>query len=57
MKKTYHTRYCGGRSRKTGKRVGSRHRWLGDPQCQFCGRFRDQVRVLDVDPRQGKLLK
>lgn len=37
----------GGRSPKTGKRVGERHRWdggaWGKGQCEFCGRCLDQV--------------
>lgn len=32
----------GGRSPKTGKRVGERHRWTND-YCDFCGRHRDAV--------------
>lgn len=36
----------GGRSPKTGKRVGSRHRWsdgAGKGRCDFCGKTFDQV--------------
>jgi hypothetical protein len=37
----------GGRSPKTGLRVGSRHRWSGGEwgkgRCDFCGRSLDQV--------------
>lgn len=37
----------GGRSPKTGKRVGTRHRWDGGAwgvgRCDFCGRMLDQV--------------
>lgn len=37
----------GGRSPKTGKPVGERHRWSGGAwgrgQCEFCHRFLDEV--------------
>jgi len=34
---------CGGRSQKTGKRVGTRHRWdIGDC-CIWCGRFKEDM--------------
>lgn len=36
----------GGRSPKTGKPVGQRHRWndgYGKGRCEFCGRTLDQV--------------
>lgn len=33
---------CRGISAKTGKRVGSRHRWYGNT-CEWCHRHRDQV--------------
>ena len=36
---------CCGRSLKTGKRVGSRHRWNGGSVCEWCGRFKDNVFV------------
>lgn len=36
----------GGRSRKTGVPVGSRHRWIGD-QCDYCGRRRNDVMSAD----------
>lgn len=53
------TRYwllsCGGRSPRTGKKVGERHRWSGGEHgvgsCEFCGRYIDQVRVrADLHP-------
>lgn len=37
----------GGRSRRTGLRVGSRHRWdggaWGKGRCEFCGRSLEEV--------------
>ncbi len=33
----------GGRSQKTGKRVGSRHRWNGSKVCIWCGSFKDDI--------------
>lgn len=33
---------CNGRSPRTGKRVGSRHRWQGEC-CIYCNRFRDDL--------------
>jgi hypothetical protein len=37
----------GGKSQKTGKPVGERHRWEGGAwgkgRCIFCGRFLDEV--------------
>lgn len=42
----------GGRSPKTGKRVGERHRWSGDGwgkgHCEFCFRTLEQVLVDDA---------
>lgn len=35
-------RPCYGRNPRTGKRVGSRHRWEYGT-CKFCGKFKDQV--------------
>lgn len=32
-----------GRSPKTGKLVGSRHRWNGGYRCEFCHCTRDEV--------------
>jgi len=46
MKKYFHTIHCGGFNPRTGKRVGSRHRWEHG-MCKWCGRFKDQVRVED----------
>lgn len=54
-KQTFHTLYCGGRSPKTGKKVGKYHRWglwggvkpCAGMQCVFCGRFYEDVRVPD----------
>jgi hypothetical protein len=34
---------CHGFSAKTGKTVGSRHRWNGGTICEWCHRHRDQV--------------
>lgn len=49
----------GGRSPKTGKLVGARHRWSGGSygnwgkgRCDFCGRTLDQV--LDVKKEKPK---
>ncbi len=42
------TRSCramGGRSQRTGKLVGSRHRWNGGYMCVWCGNHRDTVVV------------
>ena len=40
-------RVFGGRSPKTGKLVGQRHRWSGGAwgkgACEFCGRFLSEV--------------
>lgn len=43
----------GGRSQRTGKRVGERHRWpsgWGRGYCEYCGRTLDQV--LEQPPRK-----
>lgn len=44
----------GGRSQKTGKRVGQRHRWdggaWGKGRCEFC--YRTLSEVLDVPRRR-----
>lgn len=35
-----------GRSQKTGKLVGERHRWpdgWGEGRCEYCGRYLEQV--------------
>lgn len=39
---------CHGISRK-GKRVGTRHRWEGATMCQWCGRWKDQVRITEAE--------
>ena len=39
-------RACFGRSPKTGKKVGERHRWpsgWGKGRCEFCGKFLQDV--------------
>jgi hypothetical protein len=37
----------GGRSRKTGKPVGERHRWAGarwgEGRCEYCGHYLEEV--------------
>lgn len=35
---------CHGRNPRTGRQVGSRHRWEGIT-CKWCGRFKDMCRV------------
>jgi hypothetical protein len=46
----------GGRSPKTGKRVGERHRWSGgewgNGHCEFCFRTLDEV-LIDDKPNAG----
>ncbi len=44
----------GGRSPKTGKRVGERHRWSRFGQCDFCGRYKEDVLSKPV-PREKTL--
>lgn len=51
MSMKFYVRTCNGRSPKTGKRVGSRHRWLGGYTCDFCGRTQDQVRCVPVQSK------
>jgi hypothetical protein len=50
------TRYemltCYGRNPRTGKKVGSRHRWTFGGCCDFCGRFKDDVRVKVNDAKR-----
>lgn len=36
---------CHGWNPRTGRRVGSRHRWDGIT-CKWCGKFKDMVRVV-----------
>lgn len=42
----------GGRSQRTGLRVGSRHRWdggaWGKGRCEFCGRTLEQVQERSI---------
>ena len=46
----------GGRSPKTGKRVGERHRWdgekWGEGRCVYCGRSLDEV--LEKEPNSTR---
>lgn len=44
IRDTISCRLRGGRSRKTGKPVGVRHRWNGQT-CIWCGSFKDEVRI------------
>lgn len=51
--------HCHGKSPRTGKPVGERHRWpngWGRGYCEFCGRTLDQLRYLaPAQPRnRGK---
>lgn len=50
-------RLFGGRSPLTGKGVGERHRWSqgkGKGQCEFCGRFLDEVTTQPMPPDIAK---
>lgn len=49
MSVRYETRPCRGRSQRTGKRVGSRHRWDVGNCCIWCGRFKEDVLVKIVE--------
>jgi hypothetical protein len=40
----YVTVPCNGFNPRTGRRVGSRHRWEGCT-CKWCGKFKDMVRI------------
>jgi hypothetical protein len=45
--KRFETLSCGalgGRNPRTGKRVGSRHKWNGALWCAWCGRSKDAVK-------------
>lgn len=35
---------CFGRSQRTGKQVGRRHRWNGGQTCEWCHRDKDAMR-------------
>ena len=54
MSRPSQLRTCHGFNRKTGKTVGSRHRWgggyfggWGKGYCDWCGRNVEQLRVFD----------
>jgi hypothetical protein len=49
-KPVYITVSCRGFNPRTGKRVGSRHRWNGGIMCIWCGRFKDAIK-LEVKPK------
>lgn len=51
--KDFYMLACHGTSVKTGKRVGSRHRWdIGDC-CVWCGRFKEDVLVPQKKGKEG----
>lgn len=50
----YITIPCHGISRKSGKRVGIRHRWNDIMVCEWCGRYKDEVRVPDPASQNHK---
>lgn len=53
MKDRYEMLPCHGRSQKTGKRVGIRHRWDVGDCCIWCGRFKEDV-LRKVTPREQR---
>lgn len=51
--------YCGGRSPKTGKSVGERHRWSGpkwgEGHCIFCYKTVEQATIKPKPPKDDTL--